>query len=40
MNARWVPVAAVVLLMCLVTGDKTADGWAMWGGSAGHNGAE
>ena len=27
-------------LIRLETGDKTADGWHMWGGSAGHNGAE
>lgn len=26
-------------LICLETGDKTADGWAMWGGSAKHNGS-
>lgn len=26
-------------LICLETGDKGATGWAMWGGSAGHNGA-
>lgn len=25
-------------VICLETGDPTADGWAMWGGSAGHNG--
>jgi outer membrane protein assembly factor BamB len=27
-------------LICLKTGDKKADGWAMWGGSAKHNGPE
>lgn len=26
------------MLVCLETGDPTATGWAMWGGSAGHNG--
>jgi len=25
-------------LVCLETGDKSADGWPMWGGGAGHNG--
>ena len=27
-------------LICLETGDAKADGWSMWGGSAGHNGPE
>jgi len=26
------------MVICLETGDETADGWPMWGGSAGHNG--
>ena len=28
------------MVIRLETGDKTADGWAMWGGSAKHNGSE
>ena len=27
-------------LICLETGGAGADGWTMWGGSAGHNGGE
>jgi outer membrane protein assembly factor BamB len=26
------------VLICLKTGDTAANGWLMWGGSAGHNG--